>query len=654
LEVDGERYTVQLIGADAVWLRNCSDGGRVVLHPTELVYERSVRAVPEVKGPYLDAELAGDNLTPEKRADLDFWVHTLDALVDDLARARANGDPLGAVYKRTLAAVRSTGRTVSESTLKRRLRRFLAEGVAGLFDARVFAKRVPRQQAFAEALREVLQSRQNDSTGTKSRLLREAELVARESGERAAAIPSERTQYRVLSQLDPAAVSTGSARTRQGYGLRPDRDFSGLHASVPGGQVQIDSTPLDVLIRYNDGNFGNAELTIMVDVASCSILAAVIRPYASKAVDLVMCLLRAVTSSRDLPGSPGLTRELVRSSFGEVLLPEEQLEEFLRRVPLITPRTIVTDNGSIYKSLVFRAACESLGINLTFANKHTPTDKGKVERTFGAIATMFLQYLPGYRGRSVEHRGTNVEAQAYYSVQQLQVLLDQWVAVVWQNHPSGGLHDPLTPNIQYTPNEMALASRRLMPTLEIPLSPSDYLAMLPVYKRKLRPEGFPIDHRIYSGPGLRELRGRRPAGKERPHVWPLRYDPYNIHTVWVEVDQEFLPLQWVNGMRLPPMSADVYNIARAEHAARSGERAGEEQAIQAVEEMLSRAHHRSRKQRRAMTRSDAVNTDPLRPQVDHLTPQKPIIAVDDVDGDTASAEDPTPMGVEGFGLMEDE
>jgi len=58
------------------------------------------------------------------------------------------------------------------------------------------------------------------------------------------------------------------------------------------GQVQIDSTPIDVLVLLDNGVAVRADLTIAVDVAARTICAAVLRPVGTKAVDAALLLAR--------------------------------------------------------------------------------------------------------------------------------------------------------------------------------------------------------------------------------------------------------------------------------------------------------------------------------------------------------------------------
>lgn len=54
--------------------------------------------------------------------------------------------------------------------------------------------------------------------------------------------------------------------------------------SRPGELVEIDSTPMDLMVDYPDGSSGRVDLTVALDVATRTPLAAILRPAATKAV----------------------------------------------------------------------------------------------------------------------------------------------------------------------------------------------------------------------------------------------------------------------------------------------------------------------------------------------------------------------------------
>ncbi len=110
-------------------------------------------------------------------------------------------------------------------------------------------------------------------------------------------LPSRATLYRLFDKLAVGTHATGSARTRRSVGARPSGPFGEVPASAPGELMQIDSTPMDVLVRLDDGVAEKVELTAMVDIATRSITAAVPRP-STKAADASALLARSVAPRR--------------------------------------------------------------------------------------------------------------------------------------------------------------------------------------------------------------------------------------------------------------------------------------------------------------------------------------------------------------------
>lgn len=60
--------------------------------------------------------------------------------------------------------------------------------------------------------------------------------------------------------------------------------------SRPGEFVGIDSTPMDLMVVYPDGSSGRVDLTVALDIATRTPLAAILRPVATKAVDAAVLL----------------------------------------------------------------------------------------------------------------------------------------------------------------------------------------------------------------------------------------------------------------------------------------------------------------------------------------------------------------------------
>lgn len=135
-----------------------------------------------------------------------------------------------------------------------------------------------------------------------------------------------------------------------------------------------------MLVRLDDGIAEKVELTAMVDIATRSITAAVLRPT-TKAADASALLARSVTPESMRPGwSEALRMSCSVLPHRRLLTLDERLELVAAR-PVIVPETIVCDHGKVFVSNNFRASCRYLGVNLQPAHKATPTDKGAIEKT---------------------------------------------------------------------------------------------------------------------------------------------------------------------------------------------------------------------------------------------------------------------------------
>jgi putative transposase len=199
-----------------------------------------------------------------------------------------------------------------------------------------------------------------------------------------------------------------------------------------------------VRVVLDNGMTDRAELTWIIDIATRTIPAAVLRPSA-KAADAALLLARSMTPEPMRPGWPDALR-MSRS-----VLPHRRLSEVDQRLehaaarPVIVPETIACDHGAVCMSQAFRNACRAMGISLQPAHEGSPWEKGTVETSFSAVGTLFAQHVAGYFGSSVERRGENAEGGAAWSMVELQDLLDEWLVTTWQNRPHAGLRHPLMP-----------------------------------------------------------------------------------------------------------------------------------------------------------------------------------------------------------------
>lgn len=535
-----------------------------------------------------------DGLPEEQRDEAVFW----ERHVKDVMEGRAwdgegpNYDPLStSMRQREEAKVRElaeAGRVVSRSRLVRLRQRYQARGILGLADGRSVRESSAGSRVdprVREVLARVLSDASLESTGTMDRLHHDLTVAVREELGADAVVPSVTTLRRMVLQMREGRHVLGSARTRRTLSQQPQREFGRVAPVMPGELVQIDSTPLDVAVVFDQDVVGRVELTAMVDVATRTIMAVAVRP-STKAADLGALLAHAVTPEPMRPGWP----EALRLSasvlpYRELVDVDERLASASAR-PIIRPQTIVMDHGKQYTSRAFEHACRHFGINVQPAHPDTPTDKPHVERTLQSVSTLFVQYLPGYLGRSVERRGQKAEQQAVLSLPELQDVLEQWVVAAWQNRPHEGLRDPLNDGVVLSPNEMYAAMLDFAGYVPLPVSGDAFIEMLPSERRKIGAEGIRLGHRVYDSPELNEFRHTSDRRHARG-LWEVRHDPYDLTRVFVRVpdgdgQSRFVTAMWrhLNGQPAP-FGADVWRVAQQVVLER-GERANDAAAIKEV------------------------------------------------------------------------
>ncbi|WP_435212010.1 Mu transposase C-terminal domain-containing protein [Streptomyces sp. bgisy034] len=442
-------------------------------------------------------------------------------------------------------------------------------------------------------------------------------------------LPHERTLYRLFDRLAAGTHTSGSATTRRSLHARPAGPFGEVPAIAPSELMQIDSSPLDVLVRLDDGIAEKVELTALVDIASRSITAAVLRPT-TKAADASALVARSITPDMMRPGwseSLRISRSVLPHR--RLLALDERLEHAAAR-PVIVPETVVCDHGKLFISNNFRASCRFLGITLQPTHKASPFEKGVIEKTLGSVATLFAQFVAGYTGRSVDRRGRHLEDGPLWSLPELQELLDEWIVAVWQNRPHDALRDPDAPKRAFSPNEkyaMLLESSGYAPAA---LSGEDYVELLPERWQAITAYGIKINHRTYDSPELNPLRRQRSGIAEKNGLWEIHHDPYDVSRIWVR-DRRGDRDRWITVFwrHLHRVGVPFGEMAW-DHARQRVQGGNEAQIADAAAALLQRAHDgpqdeqgpaakRSQKDRRiaACTRATTPGREIPDPPADH-------------------------------------
>jgi transposase InsO family protein len=628
LRLDGEMHTVAAVDGASVRLADVTGTARVV--PTaELLTEPGLELVTTSRVP-MAPQACLDRLPPEALEAARWWERHLHEVITGLPPQSPSGtyprpeyDPeQRSLRQRELAKhaeLTENGHDVGVSTLKRLRAYYEREGLWGVVDRRTARAPAPAGQVdprIVEAARQAIHEETDRSTGTVARLRRRVKQLLAEAPD-PPAMPPERTFYRLVARLSSGKHTFDSARTRRSLAKQPEGPFGQVSAARPGEWTQIDSTPLDVRVVLDDGTIDRVELTGLVDQATRTVAAAVLRPT-TKAVDAALLLAQALTPEPMRPGWADALR-MSRSVLPHASLTaiDARLEHAAAR-PVIAPETIVFDHGKAFLSATFRTACRSLGVNLQPAHPDTPTDKPIIERTLQSVATLFAQYIAGYVGSSVERRGKNAEQDAAWSMVELQALLDEWIVAVWQNRPHDGLRDPATPNQALTPNERYAALVATAGYVPVPLGPDDYIELLPVKWRVINSYGINIDRRTYDGAELNPYRGQHSGIETHRGRWEVHHDPYDISRVWVRNHHQggWLQATWKHLHTMPiPFGELAWTRARELLAARGADPATETEIAEAAAALLDKAEtgpepatREAKRDRRVAGRTRATNT----------------------------------------------
>lgn len=514
--------------------------------------------------------------------------------------ARAEYDPLRTSLRQReitkVAELEAAGESVSLANLGRLRRAYQARGLLGLVDGRVMRTVGSAvDERVIAAIEKAVADETDRSTGTVTRLRRKvAQIIAAEYGIDPGEIMPPRTSfYRLVAQISAGRHTFGSAPTRRSLAQRPEGPFGAVTVLRPGEWCPIDSTPLDVRVVLDDGTVDRVELTMLVDIATRTIAAAVLRPT-TKAVDASLLLAKALTPEPMRPGWADALR-MSRS-----VLPHQRmvaLDERLRHAaarPVIVAETLVCDHGMVYLSQAFRAGCRAMGVNFQPTHEGSPWEKGAVERTFASIASLFAQYVTGYVGRSVDRRGKNTDQHAVWSMVELQDLLDEWIVAHWQNRPHDGLRHPLTPGAALTPNEQYAALLEVTGYVPVPLSADDYLELLPATWRVINAYGIKINRRTYDCAALNPYRGQSSGVAARKGRWEIHYDPYDVTRVWVRNhhDSGWITVTWTHLRNTPtPFGEAAWSQAREILSRRGTDPVTESEIAGAVEALLDKAEH---------------------------------------------------------------
>lgn len=577
LEFDGDTY--QVIAQSGARLALKSQTTRRVRHVgmAELLGDDSFEPTDREGVPSLEDLALLDRLDPATRRETEWLAAHVREVIDPTLNAEkqhktvdnaTTAPPVTLAERIELKAqeLANSERPLTARTLRKHVQNYKARGLEGLVDGRKHRTRPVggfQDRRLLALIEEVLDEQTDKSTGTISRI---ATIVSARASALDVPVPSRSTMYRLIGAAGRSRHAFGDATTRRSNAKRPQRSYGRQTPLRPGELVEIDSTRLDLMVVFPDGTTGRPELTTMIDLATRTLSAAVLFPEATTGLDVAaLVLARSLTP---LPMQPGWRKELALSRSvlpAGMIESDADLHDHLAALPLIYPETITIDRGKVYTGSVFQTACERLQISVIPAPPGTPTAKPHIERQFRAVHDGFVQYLSGYVGRNVTRKGKDPSKEAFWTLQQVQSLLDQWIVLEWQNRPRKSLVVPGLSKKALSPNEMYTALSSIAPTPAASLTREDYIALLPMTWRTIQQYGINFEGLHYDSPDIHHLRGvKSRQGGAANGRWEVRYDPGRMQSIFLRDSfaERWLEVPWTLADRTQaPFSKAVLDAA---------------------------------------------------------------------------------------------
>ncbi|MHB9856596.1 Mu transposase C-terminal domain-containing protein [Streptomyces krungchingensis] len=469
---------------------------------------------------------------------------------------RPGYDPARFTVRQRLAAKAAEMKTLgfrhaSVGTIERRRRAYQARGVFGLIREIMPGSPWGRtDERVVQLLLAEMRAGLGESDGDASRLYERLQAAVRREHEADYddLMISRATFYRLLGRL---GINVAFLH------WPTDRRLDGANGAVPpytptfarrlGEQVQIDSTGLDIIAIGDDGRPVQVELTAAIDVASRTIIGAMIVPKvpgrgprgrrlggrATRSFDAVLMLAQALAPMPGRPGwSPRALAEHSEMPYADLVACDPRMAGAAAR-PVIRPRMVVVDHGKIFNSQHFDDVCRMLRIKVRPARERTATDKAIVESTFNAIKRRFSQYVAGYTGSDLKRRGKHVSEGPLWNLNELQDLLDEWIALDWQQKPHDGLRSPFLPGLTISPNRMYATLVAAEGHVPLVLTPHENRKLLPFDYLRVTDKGIRIGNRTYNSEELQEYKNRHSGIRGQGRRWQIRYSPYAPRFVWL-------------------------------------------------------------------------------------------------------------------------
>lgn len=345
----------------------------------------------------------------------------------------------------------------------------------------------------------------------------------------------------IILRLDPALAEEKRLSRKSSLEKYSPLRGSFPNADLPRAVVQIDHTPMDVIIVDDTHRkpIGRAYLTIAIDVRSKVVMGFVISIEAPGAYATGTCIAMSILPKDEWLRERGIPAKYTWPCHGMM-------------------RTVHTDNAKEFKGEMLRRACHEYDIVAERRPKGQPQYGGHVERAFRTFMKKVHEEVPGTTFSNVQDKvDYDAEGKAVMTLAALERWFTVYLLGVYHQleHKGNNGEPPID-----VWKRAHLEGIDGMPPLGLPppISPEKQerlrLDFLPCFEATVQQYGvksWSIDW--YSSRIQRFIREKGPDGKARKFV--CRYDPRNLSTIWLYDDRrrEYIPLPFRVASR-PPVS----------------------------------------------------------------------------------------------------
>ncbi len=350
-------------------------------------------------------------------------------------------------------------------------------------------------------------------------------------------IPPYPTLARYVSKI-PEYQSIASRYSKRSADYKFKEIGNGVETSFPLERVEIDHTPVDIIIKEENGTeIGRPFLVLAIDKFTRNALGFSLGLSNGVGWPEVSQCIKSIMTDKSYVKNMYPFIENEWNAFG-------------------VPKTLVIDNGLEFKNSSMKDTCYQLGIVLQICPPKVPEWKGSIERFFGTTNTSLVHNLPGTTRSNPTKLDSdeNPSALATLTFSQFNALLHKWIIDVYSQDFHKGVGG--------IPSKLWKKAIEDCP-VSWPNSSSDIVTLLGrTAQRKISNRGIEINCLHYNGNNLNRLLMQfNKENKGLKEDFTVKYDPYNLGELFVY--DHLIAKEWIKVPCTNPQYA--INLSEWEH-----------------------------------------------------------------------------------------